>query len=212
MERENGTSKQQTGIAAFLRAHKVSLVICAVYWAVYLLGLCIGQDVLYGALSGSGFQKLNGQVYRLITASFLHGSWLHLISNTAALLCVGHYLEQCCGARRFTEVYILIDVLASVMFYGYFSECTNGAGSSIVLFGLFAVLLILWLRYPEEFPVRRYPWQVLYLVLYFIAANIVGGNYTTIIIHAFSFTAGLAVGLVMLWVRARREKNDAAQI
>lgn len=192
-----------------LRDHVSNNIVCIaislVFILVYAANELVGGDVVYDALSGSGFGKLDGELYRLLTASFLHGSIVHLFSNIAALLCVGSFLEKRLGRLKMLLLYLGVDIAASLLFYGYMNECTGGNGSSIAIFGLFAVLLALWLRYPNELKFKRFSPALIYIIIYFFAANMVSGSYTTIIIHAFSFVVGLAAGIIMVTLRAQKK-------
>lgn len=175
----------------------ITLSISLIYIVLFALNTFAGENAVFNALSGSGFHKLNGQLYRVFTASFLHSNLLHLGGNIAALICVGSFLEKRLGALRMLCLFLLCGLLASLLFYGYFPECTGGNGSSIVIYALFAVLLTLWLRFPREFLFKRYDPALIYILLYFVLANIVtGGHYTTVIIHTFGFFSGLAVSLI----------------
>jgi rhomboid protease GluP len=158
--------------------------------------LVLARDRVFNVLSGSGFHKLNGQIYRVFTASFLHSSWIHLTANIIALVCVGTFIEKRLGHLKFLVIFLISDVFASIMFYGYFSDCSNGNGSSIAIYALFAILLILWLRYPHVFSYRWYHPAFVYIMVYFVVTIFFSGNYTTIIIHSFSFFVGLIVGLL----------------
>lgn len=183
-------------IKKFATDNVVVLILSFVYLIVFIVNLSIGNDIVFNALSGSGFHKLNGQIYRVITASFLHANWLHLIANIIALVCTGFFIEKKLGHLKFLAIFLISDVIASMMFYWYFSDCSNGNGSSIAIYGLFAILLILWLLYPNAFSYCWYHPALLYIMIYFVVASFLSGNYTTIIIHSFSFFVGLIVALL----------------
>jgi rhomboid protease GluP len=200
---KNNMTKQ---INKFIADNMISLTLSCIYLVLFIINLSIGNNYLFNALSGSGFHKLNGQSYRIITASFLHANWIHVIGNIIALICVGMFIEKRLGHLRFLVIYLISDILASLMYYRYFSDCTNGNGSSIAIYALFAILLILWLRYPDNFSYRWYHPALLYIMIYFIVASFLSGNYTTIIIHSFSFFVGLAVGLLgmkLKWIHMK---------
>jgi rhomboid protease GluP len=183
-------------IKKFAADNVVTLILSCIYLILYIVNLSVGSDIVFNALSGSGFHKLNGQIYRVFTASFLHSSWLHLAANIAALISAGIFIEKRLGHLKFLLIFLISDVFASMMFYGYFSDCSNGNGSSVVIYALFAILLILWLRYPNAFSYRWYHPALMYIMIYFVVASFLSGNYTTIIIHSFSFFAGLVIGLL----------------
>lgn len=183
-------------IKIFVANNVVTLIMSSIYFTLYIVDLWIGNDIVFNALSGSGFHKLNGQIYRVFTASFLHANWLHLTANITALICAGTFIEKRLGHMRFLVIFLISSVFASLMFYGYFNNCSNGNGSSVTIYALFAVLLILWLRYPNSFSYRCYHPALVYIMIYFVVASFLSGNYTTIIIHSFSFFVGLVVGLL----------------
>jgi rhomboid protease GluP len=183
-------------IKKFIGNIRVTLILSCIYLIVFLANLSIGNDVVFNALSGSGFHNLNGQFYRVFTASFLHGSWLHLTANIAAFICVGMFIEKRLGHLKYMAVFLVSDILASIMFYTYFSDCSNGNGSSIAIYAMFAVLLILWLESPHAFSYSWYHPGLIYIIIYFVSASFFSGNYTTIIMHSFGFFAGLVIGLL----------------
>jgi membrane associated rhomboid family serine protease len=187
--------------------NRVTLVVSSIYLALFVANLCIGNDLVFNALSGSGFHKLDGQLYRILTASFLHANWIHLSANILALFCVGSFLENRLGHLSFLALYFLSDVFASVLFYGYFNECSNGNGSSVALYAMFAVLSVLWLRYPHAFADKKsYP-ALIYMIFYFILASF-SGNETTIILHSFSFFVGLALCLFGIQLKLIHIKDE----
>jgi len=77
----------------------------------------------------------NGQVWRLITAGYLHGGLLHLLFNCYALSILGPLIEGSFGGRRLFVLYTTSGIAAlsvSTLFHPYIP--TVGASGS--LFGL----------------------------------------------------------------------------
>jgi rhomboid protease GluP len=75
-----------------------------------------------------------GQLWRLITPMFLHGSILHIAFNMYALYIFGPGLERYFGRARFLALYGLSGFagnVASMMF-----SAANSLGSSTAIFGL----------------------------------------------------------------------------
>ena len=50
--------------------------------------------------------KEQGQIYRLFTGMFLHGSWNHLLNNMLVLCILGLYLEPALGHITYSMVYV----------------------------------------------------------------------------------------------------------
>lgn len=65
----------------------------------------------------------------LITATFLHGGWLHLISNMLYLWVFGDNIEDCLGSLSYLLVYLLLGVI------GHFSHIIFEPFSSVPLIG-----------------------------------------------------------------------------
>ena len=77
---------------------------------------------------------LRGQVWRLITPMFLHGSILHLGFNMYALYVIGAGLERFYGHSRFLILYVLAGFCGNVM--SFLLTPARSLGSSTAIFGL----------------------------------------------------------------------------
>ncbi|MEI7987713.1 MAG: rhomboid family intramembrane serine protease [Chloroflexota bacterium] len=78
----------------------------------------------------------HGQVWRLITPMFLHGSILHVALNMYALFILGRGLEQYYGHTRFLWLYFLSGFAGNVISMLFSPH--NSLGSSTAIFGLIA--------------------------------------------------------------------------
>ncbi len=77
-----------------------------------------------------------GQVWRLITPVFLHGSLAHIFFNMYALFSVGSLLERHFGHGRFLLMYFLGAFAGNVLSYLFTSGYSVGASTAV--FGLIA--------------------------------------------------------------------------
>lgn len=110
----------------------------AVYIANFILG--IGGAESFGMIP---VMIADGQWYRLITAAFLHGSFLHIGFNMYALYYLGPDLERFFGRARFTVIYFVAALGGGVASY-YFSDVnTVSVGASGAIFGLMAASIAL---------------------------------------------------------------------
>jgi len=57
-------------------------------------------------------------VWQFFTYMFLHGSWMHIISNMFGLISFGPMLEQRWGAQRFLAFWLMCGVGAGVLYEG----------------------------------------------------------------------------------------------
>ena len=125
---------------------KIIMALCIV---MYLVSLFITDDfnvslLLLGANNRS--LVLNGQIYRLITCAFLHGSLIHLLINMYSLWIIGSQVETFLGKFKFLIIYLLsafLGSLLSIVFLG--SGISIGASGAI--FGLMGSLLYFGYHY-----------------------------------------------------------------
>jgi membrane associated rhomboid family serine protease len=88
----------------------------------------------------------DGQLYRLVTAAFLHYGPTHLLLNMWALYVVGPPLEIWLGRLRFGALYALSGVGGSVLVYLLSPLNTATAGASGAIFGLFGATFVVGKR------------------------------------------------------------------
>jgi membrane associated rhomboid family serine protease len=88
----------------------------------------------------------DGQLYRLLTSSFLHYGITHLLFNMWALYVVGPPLEMWLGRLRFGALYILSALGGSVLVYLLSSLGAQTAGASGAVFGLFGASFVVGKR------------------------------------------------------------------
>lgn len=110
-----------------------------------------GNDLLEW---GANFKPLttNGEWWRLLTSIFLHGGIMHLAANMYGLLFVGIFLEPRIGKTKFTIIYLISGILASIASI-WWHDATVSVGASGAIFGLYGLFLALMLTkvYPKEF-------------------------------------------------------------
>ncbi|MDI3316128.1 MAG: rhomboid family intramembrane serine protease [Bacillota bacterium] len=94
----------------------------------------------YGPLAAASWQPL-------VTAIFLHGSWLHVIGNMIFLWIFGDNVEDLMGHLRFIVFYLLTGVIGNVvqtLFYPHSGIVVIGASGAIA--GVLGAYLV------------KYPW------------------------------------------------------
>jgi membrane associated rhomboid family serine protease len=85
----------------------------------------------------------DGDWYRLVTATFLHGGIIHLLCNMAALWWLGSLVEQVLGSLRYLLLYFVSGLAGSAgaLLLSGFDEPTVGASGAV--YGIMGALLIL---------------------------------------------------------------------
>lgn len=92
---------------------------------------------------------LQGQLWRLVTPMFLHGSLVHIAFNMYALHSFGRGLESSYGHLRFLLLYLIGGVAGNVASFGFTPE--NSLGSSTAIFGLLAAEAVFFYQNRELF-------------------------------------------------------------
>jgi len=90
-----------------------------------------------------------GEVYRLITAAFLHLDIIHLLSNAYALFVIGKLSESYFGKWKFTLIYLFSALTGSLLSISMGDGFSIGASGAI--FGLLGSLLYFGYHYRVYF-------------------------------------------------------------
>ncbi len=96
-----------------------------------------------GAVSGVAIQ--NGQVWRLLTGTFLHAGLIHLLVNIYSLCIIGMQLENFIGKKKFLTIYLVSAISGSLM-SSLFTQ-TISVGASGAIFGLLGSMLYFGYHY-----------------------------------------------------------------
>lgn len=124
-------------------------------YILQMLGSALLGDSNYGidfvTLFGARISEAidAGQVWRLITPVFLHGSLAHIFFNMYALLSVGSLLERHFGHGRFVLMYFLGAFSGNVLSYLFTQGYSVGASTAV--FGLIAAEAVFFYQNRELF-------------------------------------------------------------
>jgi membrane associated rhomboid family serine protease len=157
------------------------------------------RAVRWGALSAPLVR--DGELFRLLSASFLHAGWVHLGVNGIALWSLGGVMERVLGPYRYLLTYLLSGLggtLASAAFGAPLSVGASGA-----IFGLLGGLAVINWRYRTQLPLGiRQPlkWWVFILGLNSFLPLLL--PMIDVWAHAGGFVAGLVVTSFLLERRA----------
>lgn len=128
----------------------VTYVIMAICAVVFLLTYILGKGstdgyTLYqfGAVLSSSVR--NGEIWRLLTGTFLHAGFIHLFANMYSLFIIGSQLETFVGKRKFVFIY-LISALSGSLMSCIFSDSLS-VGASGAIFGLLGSMLYFGYHY-----------------------------------------------------------------
>jgi len=80
------------------------------------------------------------EIWRFVSAIFLHGSLGHLLSNMVALALFGSILESLVGSKRFLAIFIITGVIANLVSVNLYRSSLGASGA---IFGVLGVLIVL---------------------------------------------------------------------
>ena len=80
-----------------------------------------------------------GQVWRLLTAVFLHGDITHIGFNMLALFIWGRHIEVLYGRWRFVVIFLLAGIMSTTASFAFTQA--NSLGASGAIYGMFGALL-----------------------------------------------------------------------
>jgi membrane associated rhomboid family serine protease len=126
---------------SFNTVPKVTRAILIICISIFVLSLLLGSFALaFGMIPAAIAQ---GEWWRLLTSTLLHGSILHLLFNMYALYWLGPQLERSLGHVRFAALYILSALGGSVASYWFSDLRTVSVGASGAIFGLITATIVI---------------------------------------------------------------------
>lgn len=144
-----------------------------------------------------------GQLWRLITPIFLHGSILHIGFNMYALFIYGRGLEARFGHGRFALLYFLSGFAGNVL--SFLLTPNPSLGASTATFGLLAAEAAFILQNRQILAGNTN--RLLLNLLYIAGVNLLLG-FTTTGIDNFGHIGGLLGGLAFTWFGGPRWKVE----
>ncbi len=172
----------------------ILLINTGLFIATEFLSRTMGEGGAIGAL-GAKFGPYifqNHEYWRLVTAGFLHGGWLHILMNSWVLYDIGAQVEQVYGTPRYLVLYFAGTVggfyLSAVM-----NPLVPSIGSSAGIMGLIGAMIAFGVanRSSVGRAIRNFyaRW-----VVYIIAFGLIPGLSVDNWAHIGGLAAGFAIG------------------
>jgi len=171
----------------------VAYALIAMNLAVFGYEFLIGIDQAANTWGMYPPAVASGEIYRLLTSAFLHGSLLHIGFNMFVLFSIGPQVERALGHVRFAVLYLLAALGGAVASYVFSPENTVSVGASGAIFGLMGALVIAGPRIGYD--VR----QVLILIAINIAIGFAPGGGIDWRAHLGGLVTGAAVAAVFVY-------------
>jgi rhomboid protease GluP len=133
---------------------------------------------------------LNGEEWRLLTAIFLHGGFMHIAGNLLCLLVWGSITETMLGTVRFVLTYFACGLLASLASASLNPNVVS-VGASGAIAGLLGSMVVMWLKGDARISAQN--------IFSNIALNVVISLHPSVdwVGHLAGFGAGLGLATVL---------------
>lgn len=157
-------------------------------------GALASREAIIAAGALSRTLVLNGEIWRLVTPMFLHGSPEHLIGNMIALYILGMACEHALGSARMLGVYLVSGTAASLL-----SMALNpgpSVGASGAIFGLVGAVIAVLNTHKQRLYLRdrRIGAVLVAWAIYTIATGLMSPLVDNAA-HAGGFLGGALLGL-----------------
>ncbi len=171
------------------------IIICTI---IFFLQLIFPGLLTLFAVNGDLVRQ--GQVYRLVTGMFLHGSIWHLLCNMYSLYVIGCATENYFGKRKFLLIYLVSGIIGS-MFSCLFNFGWS-LGASGAIFGLMGALCYFGYYY------RLYMGKALYNEIIPVIVINLGLSLVIANIDFYAHIGGLIGGVFMTMGLGIKNKTD----
>lgn len=169
---------------------------------VFMLSL-LDYNMIINCFANYYINVKNGEIYRLLTACFVHANFLHIFFNMYALYYIGPMVEKYYGKLKYLLIYLGSGIMGSLFSVVLSNNVSIGASGAI--FGLFGSMLYFGYKYRATLDgfVRSGIIPVLFinLILGFIVPNI----------DVYGHIGGLVCGLLLSYIvgvyRKCKKKN-----
>ena len=176
----------------------VTYVLMAICTLIYILQILFPSLTTLGDVNGALVRS--GQVYRLVTGMFMHGSIWHLLCNMYSLYVIGCATENYFGKKKFLLIYLVSGIIGS-MFSCIFNTGWS-LGASGAIFGLMGALCYFGYYY------RLYMGKALYseiipVIILNLALSLIVSN-----IDFYAHIGGLIGGVFITMGLGIKNKTD----
>ena len=144
------------------------------------------------------------EFYRLLTSTFLHADISHLVGNMLSLFVIGYQLEPILGHIKYTALYLLSGIgasVCSVLYYTNISVPSMAVGASGAIFGLFGGYITLALLGRMDRREISYP-RLILAVVFMLYSGMQGES-----IDNAAHLGGVIIGSIITYIYCICQKN-----
>ena len=176
------------------------------FYALWLSLICVIIFALQLAVPGlTDLFLLNSsfpfEIWRFVTAIFLHGSLAHLISNLFALALFGTILEFVIGSRRFLIVFSVSGIVANLVAINFYNSSLGASGAIYGVLGTLVVLMPLMIVWVYGLPMPLFAAGI-----FWVGASVLG-LFAPSDIGDIAHLSGIAVGFIFGIIYRTKKEN-----
>ena len=185
---------------------RVTTILVALNALIFLVMLSVSFTPLQpyvprfqGWAANAGTLTLNGDWWRLLTATFVHANLPHVALNLWALWNVGRLCERLYGRWTYLTVYLLLGIVASMASVVWDANRIS-VGASGAIFGLLGALLAYLMLSAWRVPtaiIKAYRWSTAAFVVINLGAGAVDFTVDNAA-HVGGLVAGLLAGAILV--------------
>lgn len=134
----------------------------------------------------------SGQWWRLLTASFIHIGFMHILFNMYFLYQLGPTFEMLYGSRNFLIMYLIAGVVGNLASFAFGSVNSVSAGASTSLYGIFGLALGIMLNYKNDALLSNFGASFLSVIVINVIYSLISPN-----VGILGHLGGLVGGLIL---------------
>lgn len=185
------------------------------YYSIILAFICTIIFILQ--MSFSGFTELfvlnksalyGFQIWRFLTAIFLHGSLIHLMYNMFALLLFGFILENKIGSKNFLIVFMISGILANLIAVNFYDSSLGASGAIYGVLGCLTILNPFMGVWVFGIIMPMFIASIIWVIGDLLGAFGIGENGIGNIAHLSGIFIGFVFGILFWKYRMKKEKKE----
>lgn len=161
----------------------------------------------WGGLAASAVFK-DGEYWRLLSATFLHASWLHIGMNMLVLWVFGRYTLQWYGNLQFLLLYLGSALAGSALSLSFAAQQQVSVGASGAILGVMAAVVAGLLQHRQRVPEATF-WRLMQSVGVYLILVVVEGFRGEAVDNA-AHVGGVLAGAVMAWLLVEKIEATAS--
>ena len=190
----------------------VTLFLLAVNVLIFIFGMIFDEEFIYtkGALVTAKV-LMNGELYRIFTAMFIHGGIEHLVNNMLMLVTVGAIVEQYTGHGFFIILYLISGIFGNLLSMAY--EVRNNlnwisVGASGAIMGVVGFLVVWLVVNRRKFLKNKSLMIRLGLLAIFLVQACFFQEGANTVAHLGGFLTGVVLGIINIVLFNNRKNME----